>query len=83
MKYLLALLLLTGCTTVPVSIPFPEANSELLEPCQELSMAKSQELSEFTKTVVDNYEKYHLCSNKTSLWQTWYSQQKALYKELK
>jgi len=83
MKYILLLLLLTGCTTVPVAQKFPEAPKELLEGCTQLKeLPSSVHLSDLTKIVVDNYTEYHLCENKVSQWQSWYNKQKKLFEEL-
>ena len=84
MKYLLLLLLLTGCSTVPVAQKFPEAPKELLEPCTQLKEIPADvHLSNLTKVVVENYTEYHLCENKVSAWQSWYTQQKKIFQELK
>lgn len=82
---ILLLLVLAGCsTTVPVVAKFPEAPKELLVKCEPLQSAdKSVTISEFTKIVVSNYEKFHLCANKHSGLVDWYQQQKENFKELK
>lgn len=83
MRYLLLLLLLTGCTTVPVAQKFPEAPKELLEQCSPIKEIPANiHLSDLTKTVVENYTEYHLCENKVSAWQNWYNQQKKIFEEL-
>lgn len=87
MKYLLALLLLalTGCSTVvPVVAKFPEAPKELTAPCSKLKpAAEKPELSELTKTIVNNYAEYHLCANRVDGWNEWYTEQKKLFEALK
>lgn len=85
MKYLILIfvLALSACTTVvPVTVPFPKQPEELRESCPPLQQVTSQQISEFTKIVVTNYEQYHNCSAKVSAWQEWYQQQKQLYEEL-
>lgn len=85
MKLLLLAFILsfTACSTVvPVKIPFPEQPQELREQCPQLKPAVSTDVTEFTKTVVENYEQYHNCQAKVTAWQTWYQQQKQLYEEL-
>ena len=85
MKLLLLafILMLSACTTtVPVKVPFPQQPLELREPCPPLQAATSQDVREFTKVVITNYEQYHNCQDKVNAWQTWYLQQKQLYEEL-
>jgi len=85
MKYLVLILALTlsACTTVvPVTTKFPEQPTELKEMCAPLKEATSTQVTEFTKTVVTNYQQYHDCSDKVTAWQTWYNKQKQLYEEL-
>lgn len=85
MKKYLIVLLLTGCSTVvPVRQPFPQAPEILQQPCKQLKLVEDNVvLSEFTKTVVQNYTEYHQCSNLLSGWQEWYQKQKKIYEELK
>jgi hypothetical protein len=84
MKYLLVLLLLTGCATAPVTSKFPEAPTILLEPCEDLAKLKEEtKLSEVAKTVVTNYTKYNECALKNESWIEWYKKQKQLFEGLK
>lgn len=85
MKYLLLVFLLTGCATVvPVTQKFPEAPAVLLEPCKQLqTVAPTATISEFAKTVANNYTEYYQCSNLVEGWQQWYASQKQIFKELK
>jgi len=84
MKYLLVLLLLTGCATVPVTTKFPEAPTILLEPCEDLAKLKDDtKLSEVAKTVVTNYTKYNECALKNESWIEWHKKQKQLFEGLK
>jgi len=85
MKYaLVLLLLLAGCTTVPVTAKFPEAPSILQTQCPPLKQASdTAKLSDLTKTVVENYTEYYNCSALVEGWQDWYSKQKKLFEELK
>jgi hypothetical protein len=84
-KYLLVLLLLTGCSTVvPVAQKFPLAPEVLLEPCKPLKAAPDNAtLSQLTKTVVENYTEYHQCTNIVAAWREWYTSQKQLFEELR
>ncbi len=77
MKYaIIFALLLSGCTTVPVTPKFPEAPTVLLERCEPLEKANTTSMSEFLKVVVSNYQKYHLCSIKHDSLVEWYNQVK-------
>jgi uncharacterized lipoprotein YmbA len=73
---------LSGCaTTVPVTAKFPEAPEILLADCEKLEkIGKDKVLfSEFLKTVVGNYSKYHMCAAQNSAWKEWYKQQKEIF----
>lgn len=84
MKYLLVLLLLTGCTTVPVTAKFPEAPNILQTQCPALKQAADDaKLSDLTKTVVENYGEYYLCAETVNGWIEWYTKQKKIFEELK
>jgi hypothetical protein len=74
--------LLAGCTTtVPVTAKFPEAPEILLADCEKLEkIGKDKVLfSEFLKTVVGNYNKYHMCAAQNAAWKEWYKQQKEIF----
>ncbi len=86
MKKLIVLpfFLLAGCsiTAVPVAPKFPEAPATLLEKCADLKEAtEGMSLTEFTKTVVENYVLYHECKVKVEGWNEWYTKQKAIFEE--
>lgn len=86
MKYILiALLLLSGCsTTVPVTAKFPQVPPELKEKCQDLKpITEDAKLSDITKTIVDNYTAYYQCSLKVDAWTEWYDKQKKIFEEVK
>ena len=85
LSILVALLALTGCTTVPVTMKFPEAPSELTAPCAELDQtpADTKELSKTIEVVVKNYSKYHECSTKVDAWIEWHKTQKQIYESVK
>lgn len=79
MKYLLPILLLTGCCTV-VPMKFPVVPDLMLEPCPKLEQAvKSDKPSDALITIVNNYTKYHECSNQNDTWIYWYNQQKEIH----
>ena len=74
--------LLAGCsTTVPVTAKFPEAPEILLVECDQLDKIGKDKVyfSEFLKTVVGNYNKYHMCAAQNAAWKEWYRQQKEIF----
>ena len=85
MKYvLIALLFLTGCTTVPVAPKFPQVPTQLMEKCPQLEkLHEDTKLSEIAKSVTTNYTLYHECSIKLDAWMEWYEVQKQLYESIK
>lgn len=81
---LLPLVLLSGCaiTAVPVAPKFPEAPATLQEKCEALKeVAEDATLTQFTKTVVENYVLYHECSRKVEGWNEWYTKQKKIFED--
>jgi hypothetical protein len=65
--FCVALVGLAGCTTtVPVTAKFPEAPEILLVECDKLDKIGKDKVyfSDFLKTVVGNYGKYHNCKKK-------------------
>ena len=85
MKYLIILLLLTGCsTTVPVVNKFPSAPSELLIKCDDLQkLDEETKLSDVAKVVTSNYGAYYQCMVKNDAWIEWYNTQKKIFEDLK
>lgn len=76
--------LLSSCAphVEPVTAKFPEAPDMLKQECAKLKEAtEGMTLSEFTKTVVENYILYHECSLKVKGWNDWYTQQKKIFEE--
>lgn len=78
-----SVLLLVGCTTVPVKAKFPDVPPILMEKCPQLSTIDQDTvpLSQFLKTVTDNYTKYHECAKITEAWQQWHAEQKKIYEK--
>jgi hypothetical protein len=73
---------LSGCaiTAVPVTAKFPEAPTILMEKCAVLKEAtEGMTLSEFTKTVIENYMLYHECERKVEGWHEWYTKQQEIF----
>ena len=87
MKLLLIplILLLSACTTVPVTAKFPQAPGALVqEPCTNLQKLEEQaKLSDVAKTITVNYSEYYMCAVKLEAWQRWYSEQKTIYESVK
>lgn len=88
MKYLIILpaLFLVGCASkpVPVTMKFPEAPHQLMEPCPELKkLEKEVKLSDVAKTVTENYTLYHECSIKSKAWVEWYKANKNIFEGAK
>lgn len=85
MKYLLFLLILTGCsTTVPVKVKFPEVPNKLIEKCPQLQkLQDDSKLSDISKTITVNYTTYYECAVKNDAWIEWYNVQKHIFEEIK
>ena len=66
MKYLIFVLILTGCsTTVPVTAKFPDVPERLLVKCPQLEKLENEaKLSDISKTVTNNYTTYYECAVK-------------------
>lgn len=85
MKYLLLVLLLTGCsTTVPVTAKFPEAPEILLQSCPTLKpLDQEVKLSDVAKNITYNYTIYYECAIKNDAWIEWYRSQKKIFESVK
>lgn len=82
MKLLLALplvFLLSGCWKTIPNLPDPPPL--IVESCVPLQKAESSQLEPFLKTVVENYNLYHLCSSKHEDLVAWYKAVQQNYKE--
>lgn len=84
-KFLVILLLLSGCSTdVPVTRNFPAAPAGLLSACAELQkLAPDAKMSDVLSTVTKNYATYHECRIKHDAWAQWYDDQKKIFEEVK
>lgn len=84
MKYLLVAtaILLSGCTTVPVAVKFPDPPGRLATvPCPNLQKLNDDaKLSDVSRTITVNYTTYHECAIKLEAWQEWYEEQKLIFK---
>lgn len=85
MKYLLFLLILTGCsTTVPVTAKFPDLPEKLLAKCPQLEKLENEaKLSDISKTVTNNYATYYECAVKHDGFVEWYQVQKRIFESVK
>jgi len=79
-----SILLITGCTTVPVTVKFPDAPAMILEKCPQLKVIEGNTVSiiDFTKTVTLNYTTYYECAVKNDAWIEWYQKQKKIFEEV-
>jgi hypothetical protein len=87
MKILLltTLLILSGCSTAPVVMKFPEVPEALMQQCEPLDKVPSdtKQLSTTAEVVIKNYGKYHVCRIKVEEWQEWYQSNKKIYESVK
>jgi hypothetical protein len=87
MKYIVVVftLLLTGCShNPPVVAKFPSAPETLLKSCpKQLNTIEGPAVNiiDLSKSVVKNYETYHLCATKTDSWIEWYTEQKKIFEK--
>jgi hypothetical protein len=86
MKHLIivAVLLITGCSSVPVAIKFPDVPRDMLETCPDLKLTpETTKLSEVLPVVVDNYGQYYTCKDTVDNWIDWYKAQKKIFDSIK
>ena len=86
MKYLIivAVLLIAGCSSVPVVVKFPDVPKDMLETCPDLkSVPETTKLSEILPVVVDNYGQYYTCKDTVDSWIDWYKNQKKIFDSIK
>ena len=81
---LCSVVLLAGCTTVPLDRNFPEAPKELMEQCPDLKQTpETDKLSDVLGVVNENYGLYHRCQDRNGKWIKWYSEQKKIFESVK
>jgi len=86
MKYLACflLVLVTGCSSVPIAPKFPEVPERILQKCPQLEkMSEDSKLSDIAKTVTNNYTTYYECAVKHDAFIEWYQVQKKIYESVK
>jgi len=81
---LIALIMLSGCTSVPVAIQFPDVPKDMLVSCPDLKLApETTKLSEVLPVVIDNYGQYYACKDNNDSWIEWYNSQKKIFDSIK
>jgi hypothetical protein len=86
MKYLACflLVLVTGCSSVPIAPKFPEVPERILQKCPQLEkIGEESKLSDIAKTVTNNYTTYYECAVKHDAFIEWYQVQKKIYESVK
>jgi hypothetical protein len=81
---IVAVLLITGCTSVPVIPKFPDVPKDMLVSCPDLKLVpETTKLSEVLPVVVDNYGQYYTCKDSIDSWIDWYNSQKKIFDNIK
>jgi hypothetical protein len=86
MKYIICflLVLLTGCSVVPVKANFPDIPERLMVKCPQLEkVSETPTLSDVAKTVTNNYTTYYECAVKHDAFVEWYKVQKNIFESVK
>lgn len=81
----LLLVLLVGCSAVPVARKFPEVPTAITEKCENLKKIEGDKvaITEMLKVIVHNYTLYYECSTKVEGWNDWYTEQKKIFDSVK
>jgi hypothetical protein len=87
-KILLVLLIatITGCSTAPVIVKFPEVPETLTQPASKLTpldTSKKIELSDIIENANENAGKYYELREKYNAWIEWYNSQKKIFESIK
>jgi hypothetical protein len=82
---IVATLILTGCTTVPVTAKFPTVPDTLKEPAANLKKLNvpNPELSDLITNANDNYAEYYRLRDRYNGWIDWYNTQKQIFESVK
>ena len=81
---LIVLIMLSGCTSVPVMPKFPDVPKDMLVTCPDLKLAPdTTKLSEVLPVIVDNYGQYYTCKDTVDSWIDWYNSQKKIFDNIK
>lgn len=83
--FLIPVLMLSGCMSIPVARGFPDPIPELQVECPELLQIEgtSVAITDMLKIVVQNYSTYYQCANKVEGWNEWYATQKRIFDSVK
>jgi len=86
MKRLIVALMLvgiTGCATKvsPVSLKWPDAPAELMEPADDLTTLKPEQtrLSDLIDNANTNFSRYYILKDRYEAWQQWYNTHRQIY----
>jgi hypothetical protein len=86
MKHLIIVLMLvgiTGCATkvAPVSLKWPDAPAELMEPADDLTTLKPEQtrLSDLIDNANTNFSRYYILKDRYEAWQQWYNTHRQIY----
>ena len=81
----IACLIASGCTTVPVTAKFPTVPDSLKEPVASLKTldVPKPELSDLISNANDNYAEYYRLRDKYNGWINWYNTQKQIFESVK
>jgi hypothetical protein len=83
-KFLILLLILGGCTAVPVKRTFPAVPDELKAACPDLQKLNPEaKMSDVLGIVTQNYTTYHECRIRNEAWVQWYDSQRKIFDEVK
>jgi len=81
---LIGALLLSGCSSVPITVKFPDVPADMLNACPDLKLSPdTTKLSEVLPVVADNYGQYYACKDNNDSWIEWYNTQKKIYNSVK
>jgi hypothetical protein len=82
---IIACLIASGCTTVPVTAKFPRAPDSLTEPPVALKTldVPKPELSDLISNANDNYAEYYRLRDRYNGWINWYNTQKQIFESVK
>lgn len=83
--FLCGIIILSGCTVVPVKQSFPEVPVGLLEQPRNLSplpKTKDVKLSEFMSVIVHNNTQCHANAVQLEAWLDWYTKHKKNFEKL-
>ena len=78
--------LVSGCTTVPVTVKFPEVPEALMQPADKLTpldTSKKIELSDIIENANENAGKYYTLRERYNAWIEWYKSQKQIFESIK